>query len=122
MTDSFAVSNGVKQGGVLSPVLFAVYMDELLLRLRAAGVGCRIGHTFLGALCYADDLQLLAPSRHAIKSMLAICERFAAEYMVTFNAAKSRLLVFGATDTDVKNISLNGNIIPKVPTEQHLGN
>ena len=35
--------NGVKQGGILSPVLFCVYFDVLLLALRDAGVGCYIG-------------------------------------------------------------------------------
>ena len=35
--------NGVKQGGVLSPVLFAVYTDVLLLRLQESGIGCHMG-------------------------------------------------------------------------------
>ena len=39
-SDYFRVLNGVKQGGVLSPVLFCVYINELLLKLSAAGVGC----------------------------------------------------------------------------------
>ena len=122
VTESFSVTNGVKQGGVLSPVLFAVYMDELLLRLRGAGVGCRIGHTFVGALCYADDLQLLAPTRHALKAMLLICEQYSSEYMVKFNAGKSRLLVFGDDNPGCLTFMLNGKIIPRVKSEKHLGN
>ena len=43
MSESFTVMNGVKQGGVLSPVLFAVYTDGLLLRLQESGIGCHIG-------------------------------------------------------------------------------
>ncbi|MEE4247380.1 MAG: reverse transcriptase family protein, partial [Kangiellaceae bacterium] len=39
------VSNGVKQGGVLSPLLFTVYLDELLERLKSTGFGCHIGTT-----------------------------------------------------------------------------
>ena len=37
---SFSISNSVKQGGVLSPVLFTIYIDKLLLELRQQGVGC----------------------------------------------------------------------------------
>ena len=35
--------NGVKQGGVLSPILFAIYTDGLLKRLEDTGVGCHMG-------------------------------------------------------------------------------
>ena len=41
-THTVSVSNGVKQGGVLSPVHFTVYMDELLVRLVKSGCGCYI--------------------------------------------------------------------------------
>ena len=42
----FTVKNGVKQGGVLSPILFAIYTDGLLKRLEDTGVGCHIGCRF----------------------------------------------------------------------------
>jgi len=58
----FQVHNGVKQAGVLSPVLFCVYMDGLLTRLKSAGFGCYIGHMFSGVIAYADDIALLAPT------------------------------------------------------------
>jgi len=54
--------NGVKQGGVLSPVLFCIYLDNLLVRLSRSGVGCFIGETFVGALAYADDIVLVTIS------------------------------------------------------------
>ena len=43
-----SISNGVKQGGVLSPVLFTVYMDSLLVRLVKSRCGCYIGNIFCG--------------------------------------------------------------------------
>ena len=39
-----STTNGVKQGGVLSPRLFSVYIDELLTRLKHSGYGCMVGH------------------------------------------------------------------------------
>ena len=55
----FATSNGVKQGGVLSPVLFTLYIDKLLNRLRQAKLGCYVGDIFMGAFAYADDVARL---------------------------------------------------------------
>ena len=66
-SDWFEINSGVKQGGVLSPVLFCVYIDDLLIALKSTGYGCFVGHMFTGVLAYADDLVLLAPSQHAMR-------------------------------------------------------
>ena len=42
----FHVSTGTKQGGVLSPKIFTIYMDELIRRLRAQGIGCNFINLF----------------------------------------------------------------------------
>ena len=94
MSDYFLAVNGVKQGGVLSPVLFCLYIDGLLVALSRAGVGSFIGNNFVGALAYADDVVLLAPTASALRRMLAICDCYASEYCIAFNALKSKCLVF----------------------------
>ena len=77
-SDSFPIANGVRQGGVLSPILFTLYMDDLLMDLKSQGVGCFWDSFFAGALCYADDLVLLAPSPSALRIMICCCEDFVA--------------------------------------------
>jgi len=126
-TNSFNCSNGIKQGGVLSPILFCVYMDEILKRLKDNGVGCCMGDLFAGALCYADDLCLLAPSRSAAQQMLSLCEQFSQEFNVKFNSKKSKLIVFKPSCMHGSNIqfvplSLSGNNIEITEHEMHLGN
>ena len=90
------MGNGVKQGGILSPILFCTNLDELLVKLQAANVGCFVGNIFVGALAYADDLTLLAPSASAKKKMLHICEEYAVEYTIKFNANKSKCHVLNS--------------------------
>jgi len=91
--DYFLACNGVKQGGVWSPILFCLYIDGLLVALSRAGVGCFVGSNFVSALVYADDIVLLAPSASALRMMLEICDNYAKEYSVSFYASKSKCLV-----------------------------
>ena len=68
----FSVPNGVRQGSVLSPVFFAVYLDGLLQKLSQIGVGCYWGAYFVGAVCYADNIALLVPCPSALRFMLSL--------------------------------------------------
>ncbi len=58
----FEAIHGVKQCGVLLPILFAIYMDELLFRLKENETSCHIGNVFVAALDYADDVTLICPT------------------------------------------------------------
>ena len=69
----FVTSHGVKQGGVLSPVLFTLYIDKLLNRLRQSNLGCYVGDIFLGAFVYADDVALLAPTIMSLNKLINVC-------------------------------------------------
>jgi len=56
------MSNGVRQGGILSPFLFRLYICDLTAKLTNTGFSCNIRGTIINVLCYADDMVLLAPS------------------------------------------------------------
>ena len=89
-----------KAHGVLSPILFTVYIDELLLELEKAGVGCYWRHHFVGAVCYADDVALLAPSPSALRLILDTCRHVANSLSLIFNAAKTQLICFSSCAPD----------------------
>ena len=120
LSSKFNVENGVKQGGVLSPKLFNVYIDVLLERLRTKGTGCYVGNRFMGAFSYADDIILMSPSITALKSLLNVCEEFSADYNINFNASKSKLIVYG--DSRKVDVFLQGNKISLSDSEKHVGN
>ena len=88
-SDYFDVVTGTKQGGVLSPRIFSMYMDNLIQRLKDSGIGCHILNVFLACLLYADDMCLIAPSRGAMQQLLLICEQYCDEYCLSFNIKKS---------------------------------
>ena len=128
VSDYFTVRNGVRQGGVVSPILFCIYIDDLLLRLSLSGVGCYIGTSFVGALAYADDIVLIAPTPNATRKLLAPCDDFAEQYDIVCNADKSKFLViipykrrFLVSDMCKCSFFINGKLIENVVQYSHLG-
>ena len=77
---SFPTLQGVCQGAILSPLLYCIFVDDLLNTLQLSGLGARIGKVFCGTPMYADDLALVASSPEELQAMalpakfLQICD------------------------------------------------
>ena len=123
LSEPFCVSNSVRQGGVLSPVLFTVYLDGLLDELSSSGVGCSWGSMFVGAFYYADDIVLLAPCASALRSMLNICNLYAKSHGLMFNESKTQLICFRSSTTCrfLPVIKFNDVTVLFSDLVQHLG-
>ena len=67
LLEPFTGADGVKQGAVLSTMLFSIYTDNLFKELKQLGQGCHVGPTFALAFGYTDDVALIAPSLYALK-------------------------------------------------------
>ena len=70
----FPVTCGVRQGGVLSPFLFAIYVDDVIINLHNKRLGCTVGGSYIWCLMYADDLVLLSASLTVLQQMVDVCE------------------------------------------------
>ena len=122
LSEPFSVSNGVRQGGVLSPLFFSIYIDELLCKLKKSGYGCNIGSYYFGALGYADDVVLLCPTKEGLRNMIRICENYASEHDLIFNGTKSKLLIYGNDTNSMPKLYVNQKEVPVCNTAIHLGN
>jgi hypothetical protein len=98
MSDSFGVTNGVRQGAVLSPFLFNIYMEELISSIKHEGKGCYVGSDYYGVLVYADDILLLSPSLKALQCMLNKCAEFGTKTGLQFNCKKTICIDFHGAD------------------------
>ena len=83
------MKNGIRQGSILSPHLFSVYVDDLNSHLNSCKVGCHLGSKPMNNLSYADDLVLIAPSASALNDLLKVCHAFAIEHHIIFSGIKS---------------------------------
>ena len=89
MSSVFILSNGVRQGGVLSPYLFNVYMDGLSEILNTCQTGCYSGVSKVNHLMYADDLVLLSPCKIGLSRLLKCCDYYAVSHDILYDGSKS---------------------------------
>ena len=106
MSKGFKVTNGVRQGGILSPYLFNIYMDDLSHILSKKYAGCKIASRIINHLFYADDLVLMCPSYRGLQDLLNTCASYAENHDIKFNTSKSVVLIR-------RNNLLKNAIVPK---------
>ena len=124
MSTGFNVSNGVRQGGILSPYLFCINVDELSKMLNNVHVGCFVGTMLVNHVMYADDLVMLSPSVAGLSILLSICSRYGIEYDVMYNSTKSNVLVFRSKllkNVHVPEFEINNTAIDRVSMYKYLG-
>ena len=76
LTGLFPCSRGVRQGCLLSPLLFALFLNELDNKIKASSLGVRMGNESLHTLLYADDLVLLAENPKDMQLQLDLLDNF----------------------------------------------
>ena len=117
---AFSVGSGVRQGGVLSPHLFAIYLDDLISILRKLKIGCHILDVFISAIAYADDICLLAPCRSALQTLLDACENYGKLWCLSYNPSKSKTMFFGRQRSAVP-FKMYGSNLDYVESYKYLG-
>ena len=92
-SEFFSPQAGIRQGGILSPYLFNVYVDDMLKRVNA--LGCSFRGYIIGAIMYADDIVLISNSVSQLQRMLTMCEKELNDIDLRINVNKSACLRMG---------------------------
>ena len=111
-SDNFNASNSVKQGGVISPLLFSCYIVKLFSLFQNSGLYCHVETLYAGSFGYADDIALEALSMQCLKKMILLCESYVKSHSITFYPNKTKLLCYNVDEAGVlPPIYLNGEMI-----------
>ena len=87
---------GTRQGGKSSPLLFNIFIDDVVEKLDATNCGVEIGELIVTCLLYADDIVLFAESPQELQTLLETAESWAKEWRLVFNGSKCKILVIYA--------------------------
>lgn len=129
MSESFEVKMGLRQGCVMSPWLFNIFMDgvvrEVYTRVNEAGVklsGEGERDWVLSQLLFADDTALVAESAEQLQCLVqefgGVCKR----RKLRVNVDKSKVMrIGGSEEPEVLNIRLNGEVMEVVDSFKYLG-
>ena len=123
-SESWKIGNGVRQGGILSPLLFGFYINETLEQLSDLPMGCSLLGYKTGVICYADDILLLSPSATGLQSMLNSLSNLLSNLCLTINPKKSNYIVFKYARYRYESsavMSLGGVPLTQVNSCKYLG-
>ena len=120
---SFKVTNGVSQGSIMSPKLFAIDVDALTLSLIKRNIGCMLDKVCFNHMFYADDLCLMAPCPIALQTLLDICHEYGVEHDVIYNPLKSVCMFFkpGRFSLKCPLVHIRNHVLEYQEKVQYLG-
>ena len=94
-SSKFKILTGVKQGGILSPFLFNMYIDGLVEEILNLNIGAKLGTINMNIMSYCDDISLIFSCPIHGQLMLDKCQMFTEKWKLKFNPHKSNVTVFG---------------------------
>ncbi len=125
LTEEFETEAGVPQGAVLSPFLYAVYINGVHAALSDAGLGIWVLGRRVPLLLYTDDIVLLARTEVELQAMLDVVTVYARQWRFQLNHKKSNVVVMGTCAQKLQSAScvwvLGGRRLELVNEYKYLG-
>ena len=115
--------NGVKQGGITSPILFTVYLDNLSKSLASLPYGCLIGDFKINHLIYADDLVIFSTGSYGQQMLVNACGHYGNDCSILFNEKKTVCMLIQPNARKLRQVPiyLNNRMLSYVNVYKYLG-
>ena len=122
ISESITVKKGVRQGCILSPILFNLYTDYMIEEAFEDLDGIRINGENLTNIRYADDTVLVAESENKLQLLVQSLNDKCREYGMSLNENKTKVMVLEGSETN-ENIKINvqGRTLEQIEGYSYLG-
>jgi hypothetical protein len=120
-TEWFQVEAGVRQGCILSPILFAIFIDGLARAVKRVRVKSTLEGVKLNLLLFADDVILLADSKHDLQKLLDAVFEYSQMWRFRWNCSKSKVMCFGSRKAQKLHYFLGFQELQVVKSFKYLG-
>ena len=119
----YNINEGVRQGGILSPFLFKLYIDSIISEISELEIGCRLGFTRINILAYADDIVILGDTKEALEILYYKLSNHLNKLKLIMNTSKSKCMIFDSSrfEMDVSEINLHNDNLECVSVYKYLG-
>jgi exonuclease III len=122
MTDWFDVTVGLRQGCVLSPVLFDLFINAVAEELRESECGVTFADTHVSILLFADDIVLVAPDAIKLQQMLNHVSDYCSRWRCDVNVKKTEVVVFGPESNNKSFVfTMHGKALEQKKGYKYLG-
>ena len=118
------INQGLRQGGIISPFLFKLYIDSAIRHLSSLDIGCRFSMSRVNVIAYADDIVLLANSGSALDKIYTEFKKSLNSLKLKINVNKSKVMLFykGLYKYEYSNLVHNDDEFEIVREFKYLGN
>ena len=121
----FEILQGTRQGGVLSPLMYLCFVNDLLIELTSCKFGLSIFGKNMCSPTVADDMLLSSLSKKGLDELMAICYRYSCKWRFEYQPSKCSVIVYNETKYEYlrsdRKWLLGNSVIEEEESYRHLG-